>query len=243
MGVEYNNQRTVTEGLVLCVDAANPKSLSESAGAITTGSTWTDLSGAGNHGTIRGANTVFSTDNSGYIDFNDSYGNNTNSSHVDFDDTPSLNMTDSLTIESWVNFNADSPDFIFEKGSVNTQYSLFSHGTDIMFRSYHVGFPNVQKNVTKLLAGVTNGNWYHIVGTWDGSNKRLYVNGAEIGSPVAISASLVTTTQGARIGAFGQGSFGYPFGGKIAKVAVYNIGLSEAQVTQNYNATRGRFGI
>lgn len=241
MGIAYNPS-VVTNGLVLYVDAANPKSLSHSAGAIANSTTWSDLSTNGNDGQVFGANTVFSTDYKGHVVFDDSFGNNGNSSYVNFPNSASLNMLSSLSIESWVLFDANSQDFIFEKGSVNTQYSLFSHSTDIMFRSYHVGFPNVQKQITKTSAGITSGNWYHIVGTWDGSNKRLYVNGTEIGSPVAISANLVTTTQTARIGSFGS-SVGYPLGGKIAKVAVYNIGLSEAQVVQNFEATRGRFGV
>lgn len=242
MATNYN-PRTVTDGLVLYVDAANPKSLSESAGTISVGSTWTDLSGTENHGTIKGANTVFSTDNSGYINFDDSYGTNTNSSHVDFDNTPSLNMTDSLTIESWVNFNANSNDFIFEKGSVNSQYSQFSHGSDIVFRTKHSGDSSYHTQaLTKASAGIVNGQWHHVVGSWDGSNKRLYIDSV-LKSTVSKTNALVTTGFGARIGSFGLGSFGYLFGGKIAKVAVYNVGLTEAQVVQNFEATRGRFGI
>ncbi len=242
MGIAYNPS-VVTNGIVLYVDAANPKSLSESAGAISVGSTWTDLSGTGNHGTIRGANTVFSTSNAGYINFDESPGNNTASSHVDFDNTPSLNMTDALSIESWVNFDDNSSDFIFEKGSVNTQYSQFSHGSDIVFRTFHSGDASFHtQQITKTTAGIVNGQWHQIVGSWDGSYKRLYVDGI-LKSTISKTNSLVTTTNGARIGSFGQGSFGYPLGGKIAKVAVYNIGLTEAQVVQNFNATRGRYGI
>jgi hypothetical protein len=242
MATNYN-PRAVTDGLVLHVDAANPKSLSESAGTISIGSTWTDLSGTGNHGTITGSNTVFFTDNTGYINFDDTYGNNANSSHVDFDNTSSLNMTDALSIESWVNFNTNSSDFIFEKGSVNTQYSQFSHGTDIVFRTKHTGDISFHTlSAQKTSASIVNGQWHHIVGSWDGSTKRLYVDSVLI-TTASKTNTLVTTTNGARIGAFGQGSFGYPFGGKIAKVAVYNIGLTEAQVKQNFNATRGRFGV
>lgn len=238
----HHNPKIVTDGLVLALDAANPKSLSESAGAISVGSTWTDLSGTGNHGNIRGSNTVFSTSNAGYINFDESPGSSTNSSHVDFDNTPSLNMTDALSIESWVIIDANSSDFIFEKGSVNTQYSLFSHGSDIVFRTKHTGEAFHTQAITKAAAGIVNGQWHQIVGSWDGSNKRLYIDGI-LKSTVSKTNSLVTTTNGARIGAFGQGSFGYPFGGKIAKVAVYNIGLTEAEVVQNFEATRGRFGI
>ena len=46
-----------------------------------------------------------------------------------------FNHTSELSIEAWVKFDGNSQDFIFEKGNVNTQYSLFSHGTDIVFRT------------------------------------------------------------------------------------------------------------
>jgi hypothetical protein len=45
MGIAYN-PRTITDGLVLCLDAANPKSYPGS------GTTWTDLSGRGNYSII-----------------------------------------------------------------------------------------------------------------------------------------------------------------------------------------------
>jgi hypothetical protein len=48
MGIAYNS-RVVVEGLVLALDAGNSKSYPGS------GTTWTDLSGQGNNGTITGA--------------------------------------------------------------------------------------------------------------------------------------------------------------------------------------------
>jgi len=49
MAIHYNT-KTVTDGLVLALDAANPKSYSG-------GTTWTDLSGNGNNGTLVGSPT------------------------------------------------------------------------------------------------------------------------------------------------------------------------------------------
>ena len=58
----FYNPRTITDGLVLCLDAANSKSYPGS------GTTWTDLSGNGNHVTISGA-TYNSSERLGCFDF------------------------------------------------------------------------------------------------------------------------------------------------------------------------------
>lgn len=154
-----------------------------------------------------------------------------------------FNMTEQLSIEAWVKFDGNSDDFIFEKGNVNTQYSLFSHSTDIVFRTFHSGDGSFHtQGPSKTTAGIVNGQWVHIVGSWDGVTKRIYVNGT-LKSSVAKTGALVTTSEGSSVGRFGGNTTGYYFNGSIAKVAVYNIGLTESQVLQNFNAQRGIYGL
>lgn len=70
-----HSPKIITDGLVLCLDAGNTKSYPGS------GTTWTDLSGQGNNGTITGA--VYSN---GYFDFDaandDDNGTNSGSAHI-----------------------------------------------------------------------------------------------------------------------------------------------------------------
>lgn len=224
--------RIVTDGLVLALDAANSKSYSG------TGTTWNDLSGNGNHGTNSGGPT-YSFNNKGYFEFD-----NANDVSI-IPNSPSLNPTTGLTIESWVVFSVSSAgsDFIFEKGNVNTQYSLFSHGSDVVFRTKHVGDVSYHtQNPSKTFVGVVNGQWHHIVGSWDGTTKRIYIDGM-LKNSVAKGGNLVTTAPGAAVGRFGGTTTGYYFQGNIAKVAVYNKGLTDIEVKQNFQATRGRYGI
>jgi hypothetical protein len=163
--------------------------------------------------------------------------------HISIPDNPVFNMTSGLTIEAWVKFDGNSDDFIFEKGDVNTQYSLFSHSTDIVFRTYHTGDGGYHtQNPEKSAVGITNGVWVHIVGSWDGSYKRIFVNG-ELKNEVAKSGTLVTTSKGSSVGRFGGDTMGYYFNGSIPKIAIYNRGLSALEVQQNFNALRGRYGI
>ena len=225
------NPTIIKSGLVLLLDAANSKSYPGS------GTTWTDLSGNGNNGT--NANMTFESLNGGIFDFA------TNSVST-IPNSDSLNSpVTGLTIEAVVKFNGNSADFIFEKGNVNTQYSLFSHGSDIVFRTFHDGdggYNSLIIQKTSAAPPLLNGVYNHIIGTWNGSTKRIYVNGNSIASS-SKSGNLVTTSAGAAVGRFGGTSSGYFFDGKIAKVAVYNQGLTQEQVRQNFQAIRERFGI
>jgi hypothetical protein len=45
------------------------------------------------------------------------------------------------------------------------------------------------------------------------------------------------------VGRFGGTSNGYWFGGSISSVSVYNKGLTAAEIQQNFEAMRGRYGI
>ena len=225
----HHSPNIITNGLVLLLDAANTKSYPGS------GTTWTDLSGNGNNGT--NTNMTFESLNGGIFDFA------TNSvSTIPNSDSLNSPVTE-LTIEAVVKFNANSTDFIYEKGNVNTQHSLFSHGSDIVFRTFHDGDGNYDSLIqTKAIANITNGVYHHIVGSYNGSTKKIYVDGIERHTKNK-TGNLVTTSNGAAVGRFGGTSSGYFFDGKIARVSVYSIGLTQDQVRQNFDAVRGRFNI
>lgn len=224
-----HSPQIVTDGLVLCLDAANRKSYPGS------GTDWIDRSGNNNNAV--NSNMTYTSENNGIFDFN-------NVSSVSLiANSPSLNPTTQLTIESWVKFDGNSQDFIFEKGNVNTQYSLFSHGSDIVFRTFHAA-ANVfhTQSPTKTAVGIVNGQWHHIVGSWDGTTKRIYIDGV-LKNSVARSGDLITRTTGAAVGRFGGTSVGFFFGGNISKVSIYQKGLSSDEILQNYNALKGRFDL
>ena len=223
--------RIVTDGLVLALDAADRNSYPGS------GTTWTDLSGNGNNGT--NSNITYSSTNGGIFYFN-------NSSSVSLiSDSPSLNPTEGLTIEAWVNFDGNSDDFIYEKGDVNTQHSLFSHGgglNDIRFRTYHADGGNNELFFDKTTEGFQSGRWHHLAATYDKSFKRLYLD-ATLRVSNSENRSLRVTSPGASIGRFGGTTTGYYFGGYIPKVSIYNRALSATEVSQNFQALRRRFGV
>jgi hypothetical protein len=217
-------------GLVLALDAGNTKSYPGS------GTAWTDLSGGGNTGTLTNGPT-YNSSNGGSIVFDGS------NDYVGLAGTNlSLNQ---MTISSW-NFSSNYTQngFMFEKttnGSVNTQYSLFYNGDNtIYYRTY--GLSTLDLTVNTTTAGVVNNQWNNVVATFDGTNKRIYANGVLRATSTSLTGTVTQNTTGAAfIGIYGGG--GYPFNGRIAQTQIYNRALTAAEVSQNFNALRGRFGI
>jgi hypothetical protein len=86
--------------------------------------------------------------------------------------------------------------------------------------------------------------WYHLTGVHTPTKNDLYVNGELVASTTP-NPTGVPDTGAWQIGggvAFG-GNTGKYGAGKIPIARVYNFALSEAEVEQNFNATRGRYGI
>jgi hypothetical protein len=218
----------IQQGLVLNIDAANPYSYG-GAGTTVYDTSNTTLSWTA-------TNTTYNTDPIKYFSFNGS-----NSSLVSSTSTAYDSQT--ITMECWFYPNSLTQNgFLFEKGAVNTQYSMFL-ATDgaFYFRTFG-GTINNQDTTFTSSTYLTANAWNHIVCTYNGSAKIIYVNGAQAASANA-SGTLNTGQTNQYIGKYGSAADNYPFNGRIAESRVYNIALSAAQVLQNYNATKGRFGL
>jgi len=86
------------------------------------------------------------------------------------------------------------------------------------------------------IAGGTNtlNAWHHIVGTFDGTNARLYVNGVAVASAALPSGYQPNTRGSVEIGQAEPGS-NYYFPGQIQDAAVYTTVLSPTQVQRHYS--------
>ena len=90
---------------------------------------------------------------------------------------------------------------------------------------------------TNYITGTTGLNineWNHVVGTYDGSTAKIYVNGVEDASQ-SVVITPVTTAQNAVLGRFYPNFNDYYFNGFIDQVRIYNEGLSATDVTDLYN--------
>lgn len=217
----------VTTGLILCVDAGNPRSYSGS------GTTWADVSSIGNNGTLTNGPVFTSNGASSYFTFDATNDYWVSPTSTAFD-------TQTLTLDSWVYpFTTSHNGFLFEKGAVNTQYSHFFNG-DGTFYFRTMGLSTTDLTFTTATY-ITANAWNNIVSVFNGSTKYVYVNGNVVASQT-ISGTIPTGQTNQYIGAFGPGT-NYYLNGRIGCTKVYNVGLTAAQVSQNFNALRGRYGI
>jgi len=94
--------------------------------------------------------------------------------------------------------------------------------------------------ITDISTSIATNTWYNVVVTWDGTTANGYLNGQFVTTLAVGTASNQTNTF--TIGATASGAQD-PFEGKISQTLVYNRALTASEVTQNYNAHRGRYGI
>ena len=232
--------RIVTEGLVGHWDAGNPYSYPG------TGTTWTDLSGNGNNGTLENGPT-YGADRSGVVVFD---GTN---DYVNLGNGASLNITDNASITAIVYIPADygNPNGFqtivakrVNDSSFRTNYGLaYAPPSNVLYAYYNTNnFFRVCS--VDLTANIAPSNWYILTATFakSGSNTvvSIYKN-STILTAQTFANNLAPCSANAQIGAFGGTN--EPITGSIALVSIYNRALSPSEVTQNFNATRGRFGL
>ena len=224
----YAGPEIVNDGLVLCLDAANSRSYPGS------GTAWTDLSGNGNTGTLTNGPT-YNSSNLGFFQFvTNNFAAIPNNVALD---------TQTPTVEVWVKTNATTQNgFWFEKGTVNSQYSLFQSGGNILWRMIIGG--SIRNLTTTTATYMNTSNWYQVVGTYTSGTRRLYINGVLVNFDTQ-TGTIETNSGGMSIGVYGgfNGSRGYYYNGNLSSCKVYNRALTAEEIQQNFNATRGRYGI
>ena len=229
--------KIVTSGLVLYLDAANVKSYPG------TGTTWTDLSGNGNTGTLvnGGTGLTFSSSNSGTIGFdgvNDYIEVSSAGQHI-----PNLSA---VTINCFVKFSnfAKTYNILLETirdASQNYQISpMVRSDGKLAFYVFNTLGNQSAYDGTGTNTLLTN-TWYMLTFVFQGSTRQQgYVNGLLDGSASPVS-SIASSSQNARIG-YSVFADRYP-AMQLAYLTMYNRALSTSEILQNYNATKSRFGL
>ena len=219
----------VTSGLLFYLDAGNATSYPGS------GSTWTDLAGSGLTTTLYNSPT-YSSANGGYLAFapgSSQYGQT----------SASLATLSSWSLEVWHYYTATNtgslPCIITEVWSstpINFTLGSGSGSTS----SLQVGYFNNGWFTTTGSYSLPSVGWYHIVGTYDGANLKLYVNNVLTQTSASTTAS-VSSALGIRF----MRRWDNPeyWGGYLAIIRIYNRALSATEVTTNYAASKARFGL
>lgn len=260
MGLLVKLNNSIANGLVLNLDAANLKSYPGS------GTTWTDLSGSGNHGTLINGPT-FNAGAGGQIVL-DGVNDAVTTAAIS-----STSGNNSRTVMVWYKSTANRNTILIDKGSV------LDDGAEQLFVAYtnSVGTTNAYPPTNPggiVLAFWGNdlyypidssqlfdGNWHFVAYTYDNSNSsvRICFDGTFATtlyqwntswttnnlSPFVLPNSINTANNPLWIGQTRGALWGN--GGDYANasipfVNVYNRALSEAEILTNYNATRSRYG-
>jgi hypothetical protein len=216
----------VRSRLVLQLDAANTKSYPGS------GTAWTDIS------SVTASTTLYNTPtfSSGAFTFN-----GTNQYAV----APiNLNYTQG-TISLWV----------YPTAANNNNFCVYTANAPLSSYTHQLGISTTNKLLVymfdgsaKLSTGTTTlslNTWYNLSLVWlNGSYYRGYINGVQ--ETTAALGTAWTSGSNFYIASSTGGANSAPanyFVGRMSTVQIYNVALSDAQLQQNFQALRGRYGV
>jgi len=230
MAINFEYESIVTDGLVLNLDAGFVGSYP------TINTTWYDLSGNGNNGTLTNSPTFDSGYNGSIVfDAVDDYVNCGNGS--------SLNSIVTYTVSTWFNLPTVSRNYnpIFcrhIRGTISSDIEIYggNGGVTLVHNRDNGGsityvYAQGPASNTPVMYTVTYGQ-----NTW-----KTYFNGTLDQTFTSIAPPLANSGYVTDIGQFYDTP--YFLQGKIYSQQVYNRSLSAAEVLQNYNAQKGRFGL
>jgi hypothetical protein len=223
----------VTDGLVLNLDAGFTPSYPIS------GTTWYDVSSGGNNGTLTNGPT-FNSGNDGSIVFDGSndYANlgiNRSCNRFTGDFAVSVWVNRSNTGGYWGNIIGDY--YTNSTGNALEWQLMISSAAQLFVYNVSNGYV-----ISPIASGFNANTWINVVLTRIGSTISLYANTSLITS-VTNTTTFGSATGNLNIGIDGNNSE-EPFTGKISNVMIYaNKGLSPAEITQNYNAIKSRYGL
>lgn len=247
MGVTYNNTSTVTDNLLYAVDFANSKSYPGSGTVITdyTAGRLANLSNPSYYSYDSATRSLnFTRDGATLV-----------GGYSTFTGTGSLTATNFL-------YRDHSVEVLFRPNDVNPGAYNGNELTSVLcgYQGYHSGFAynadggvfyslwnNTGYNQVNTAAGLlTAGTWTHLVFTRLNNVATIYVNGAVSATGTVSTAGGnpgITDNYRLAAGNAGVGPFAYYAKCNIAVHRMYGKALSSAEVLQNFNAVRGRYGL
>ena len=172
---------------------------------------------------------------------------------LQFADTPTLGDLSNWTVECWFNITEDLTGYAFpclittiyndglgnQYGEINYELSPYSVGGNTFSTGYFNGsWTNTTEHV------ITVGNWYQLVGTFDGTALTAYINGTAFAS---IPAGGASSANGGPVRIArrwdGDEESQYYMPAKISIAKIYSRALTDLEILQNFNASRSRFGL
>lgn len=228
--------KIVTDGLVLCLDVANPRSF------VSGSTTYNDLTPNQTRCSITGGVTL--QDN--HLYFPGPPNSSTNDSVLVGGTASTYSNLTQVTAEAWCYpMVSSSYQYLISNtrdccGTYNG-YGLRINNSIPSFSIWN-GMPAPATINSTMSIGLNQ--WYHIVGTYNQSQIRIYVNGVLRGTSNTTAGIGVPSSFSTYVGRMGYsvGTF-YKFQGYIDVSRIYNRSLSANEILQNYNSLKNRFGL
>jgi hypothetical protein len=161
-------------------------------------------------------------------------------------------FTNQISVDFWVKWDVNTfinwgqgcgQGEIYNYDAPNANMWLM-HGNQGNTVSWYVfNGPNASINggTTPVL---TMGQWYNITGTMNAGGSSMYLNGTLVGTGGGLGGGNMISNPNAVVYLGGDVRYDFRFmNGAIAAIHIYNTALTAGQVSQNFNALRGRFGI
>ncbi len=203
-----------------------------------TGTVAHDSSPYHNNGTLQNGAQWAHGGFSGGITFNG------NSSDVLVNDSAAIDPA-SVSVSAWVNSAGSPGDFKYivakgANGCLAASYGLYT-GANGGLEFYVSTDDGVSWTISPAAgAGIWDGQWHNVVGTFDGSTVRLYVDGRQVGSGTPDSSPIgygLPTSNALMVGDY-PGCAGLDFSGTVDAVKIWNRALDPGEIALGYGVAR-----
>ena len=215
-----------TTDLLLYLDADNPNSYSG------TGNIWYDLSSNLNHGTLASTSMASISSTPKKFTFNGTSGNNVSFVSSKFN-VPYTGKTVIVAAKMYANFGTSLFRALFgNNGNRNFNFYIYQNGS-----GYQLHFSAGSWGLSDVLPLAT-GQWYIFAASQDANTIRYYVNGVLVGTTTGTSVQQFQSSTNEFLG----NADNYWLG-EINTALIYKRGLSTAEILQNFNELKSRFGL
>ena len=126
----------------------------------------------------------------------------------------------------------------FVGGGLNYTLGAINNDTNSLDAGWFNGGQWIYTNDSYNL---TPGNWYQIVGTYDGTFPKLYVNNTLVATGSMSGGSAYSSNSGIRL--MERWDSSEYWGGKLAIVKIYQGALNAGMIDASWNSNKSRFGL
>ncbi len=161
---------------------------------------------------------------------------------VSVDHDPTLDLTTSMTISAWIYADdyGQGHARIVEKSGTTDSIWVFGINSNCVYYGIFKGGGQTYFNNAGTL---TNGNWHHLVGTWDGSTMRAYVDGIDTGVTASLTSPCDSSVQPITFGKrVAPTNLAY-FNGIIDEAKIWDRALDPTEVMDSYASIAVSYNI